>query len=316
MRRAIPPASIEVMFGSLSNNTLKQYNVTYKVWLSFCQENNVEPFSPSIPMIMYFLTKMYNSGASYGSLNSHKSALSLIISSKIGEDDRIKRLFKGFYKSKPPQAKYKSTWDPNIVLTVIQDWTPNMSLSLEKLSKKLVILLALSTGQRAQTLSLIKISNIIFHANYVNINITDTIKTSGPGRAQPHLHLPFFERAEICPAKTLCDYIEYTKDIRGNEDHLLLTLNKPHKSVTSSTIGRWIKNVLCISGIDTTIFSGHSTRHASTSTAKLKGVSLDVIRKTAGWSSNSSTFAKFYNQPILETSGEFAQAVLNTRIQP
>lgn len=71
-------------------------------------------------------------------------------------------------------------------------------------------------------------------------------------------------------------------------------------------------NRLKSSGIDLTIFSGHDTRHASTSTAKLKGVSLDVIRWTAGGKNNSSTFAKFYNRPIVNTKVQFDRAVLST----
>ncbi|KAH9634343.1 hypothetical protein HF086_011603 [Spodoptera exigua] len=178
------------------------------------------------------------------------------------------------------------------------------------MTKKLVVLLALSTAQRAQTLSLIKISNIKQSESCVNIAITDMTKTSAAGRTQPNLFLPFFEKPEICPARTLCDYIRFTTEIRGHNDYLFLSLKKPHKPVSASTVGRWIKNTLSDCGIDTRVFSGHSTRHASTSKAKSKGISLDVIRQTAGWTNNSLKFAKFYNRPILN-SGEFAHAVLN-----
>ncbi|KAJ8727382.1 hypothetical protein PYW07_001501 [Mythimna separata] len=258
------------MLSSFSKNTLKQYNVTYKIWWEFCQKQSIDPFTPSIPIIMYFLTEQFNLGASYGSLNSHKSALAVIIGSKIGDDDRVKRLLKGFYKIKPPGPKYHTTWDPSKVLNVLKTWTPNTSLNFEKLSKKLVMLLALSTAQRAQTLSLIKIPNITVNHAGVHISITDAIKTSGLGRSQPNLFLPFFEKIEICPASTLRDYINFTQSLRGSNTHLILSLNKPHKPVSPSTISRWIKNTLSVCGIDISIFSGHSTRHASTSTANAK----------------------------------------------
>ncbi|CAG7822654.1 unnamed protein product, partial [Allacma fusca] len=41
------------------------------------------------------------------------------------------------------------------------------------------------------------------------------------------------------------------------------------------------------------------TRHAATSAAARKRVNIEVIRKAAGWTSSSSTFANFYELPIV-----------------
>ena len=57
--------------------------------------------------------------------------------------------------------------------------------------------------------------------------------------------------------------------------------------MTSPPIGRWIKNVLGQVGIDTERLSGHSTRCASTSKARLS-VSTDIILATAGWTKEST----------------------------
>ncbi|RVE44042.1 hypothetical protein evm_011340 [Chilo suppressalis] len=57
--------------------------------------------------------------------------------------------------------------------------------------------------------------------------------------------------------------------------------------------------------------SAHSTRHAATSTASRIGVSVDVIRKTAGWCQSSSVFAKFYNREIVPSSDQFARSILS-----
>ncbi|KAH9635903.1 hypothetical protein HF086_002463 [Spodoptera exigua] len=65
-------------------------------------------------------------------------------------------------------------------------------------------------------------------------------------------------------------------------------------------------------GIDTSVFTAHSTRHASTSAASRAGLGIDLIRRTAGWSGTSSTFAKFYNRPITENPLTFSEAVCNT----
>lgn len=298
------------MLASVSKNTLKQYNVTYKLWWNFCKGNNFDPYIASVTVVSLFLTEQFYKNSSYGTLNTHRSALSLLLGNDIGSQEQIKRLLKGVYKLRPVIPKYSSTWDPQIVLNYIADWFPNDHISIEKLTKKLVILLALCTGHRVQTFSLIKVNNIKIGKDGVNIIIADIIKTSAPGRDQPVLCLPYFtENNSICPATTLKDYLTITKHLRiGGSQNLLLTFKSPHKPATTQSISRWIKQVLASSGVDTSTFSAHSTRHASTSAAKAAGVSVDTIRKMAGWTQSSTTFAKFYHRQITDV-GNFAKAV-------
>lgn len=116
---------------------------------------------------------------------------------------------------------------------------------MEVLTGKLVTLLALVMGQRIQTLSLIKLSNIIKRDNVVQIKISDTIKPSGRDRAEPLLTFSRFEaRKKICVVTTLESYTERTDSIRGGEDSLFLALKKPFQKVSSQTLSRWIKKVL------------------------------------------------------------------------
>lgn len=272
--------------------------------------NNIDTFKATKSAMLSFLTQQFNSGCSYGSLNSHRSALSLILDGKIGSDEDVKRLLKGAYRLKPSRPKYTYTWDPQQVLNFVSNWYPNDDLSLEKITEKLVVLLAICTAHRVQTLSLIRLENIVINQNGVKIGITDIIKTSAVGREQPVLYLPFFmDNISICPATTLKDYISVTETLRTeNLGRLILTYKKPHKPATSQSISRWIKKVLADSGVDVTKFTAHSTRHASTSAAHAAGVSIDIIRKTAGWANSSNTFARFYNRITLDERN-FAESV-------
>ena len=67
--------------------------------------------------------------------------------------------------------------------------------------------------------------------------------------------------------------------------------------MSKDTIARCAKTVLAKVGIDTTIFSAHSTHAASVSAAKNKGAPLDTIMSTAGWS-NAGTFQTYYDKPV------------------
>lgn len=311
-RRSLPPSSLDIMLASLSENSVKQYNVCLKKWWSFCQLKNIDVYSASIPTIIYFLTSLYNSGSQYGTLNSCRSALSFLLGPYVIKDDRIQRFFKGVFRLRPPLPKYNVTWDTNCVLEHLNSWYPNVNLSLDQLSRKTITLLALTSAHRIQTLSKINIKNIEAQTSQISIKIPDLIKTSRPGSYQPIVSIPFFEeKPSICPAKSLVDYLDRTSPLRQS-DNLFIAVNKPHKSVGSQTLSRWIKRTLSECGIDANTFSAYSTRHAATSRAHSLGVNIDAIRNTAGWSGNSNTFAKFYNRVIVTNDNlSLARAIID-----
>lgn len=300
------------MLASLSDNSVKQYDTCLRKWYIFCKKNNISIFEASIPKIIYYFTELFQSGAQYGTLNSCRSALSLILGNQISTDDRVQRLFKGFFRLRPPLPKYDLTWDTSLVTETLSSWVPHDHLQLDRITQKLVTLLALVTAHRVQTISKIKIENISFSSNSISIKIPDLIKTSSIKSKQPTLVLPYFrEKPEICPAKLLEDYLRVTESLRINHTFLFISTKKPHNKVSAQTLSRWIKCTLQVSGIDVSQFSAHSTRHASTSRAHKMGVNLDLIRKTAGWSGTSTTFAKFYNRAIsTESRDSFARSIL------
>ncbi|KAG6456630.1 hypothetical protein O3G_MSEX009849 [Manduca sexta] len=269
------------MMASLSKNSLKQYNVCIKKWWTFSQANSIDIYKASVPTVLYFLTQQFNDNAQYGTFNSCRAALSLVLGQNITNDDRIQRFFKGVSRLRPPLPKYNASWDTNLVLDLLSSWYPNENLTLERLARKAVTLLALTTAHRIQTLSKILIKNVEFLDEHILIKIPGEIKTSRLGARQPIHLLPFFiSNQSICPTKTLIAYINKTKPIRKT-DTLWLGLKKPHNPVFTQSLSRWIKRTLSESGIDVAVFSAHSTRHAAASRALSLGVSIDSIRNTA-----------------------------------
>ena len=309
--KGIPEESVTIAISSSTESSLKQYNSSIKKWWLFCKKIGLDIYDTKVADIIKFLTEEFHKGASYGTLNCTRSAISIIVGPEIGQDEILKRFFRGLYKLRPLEPKYDSTWDPSIILDYFAN-LQNNDLSLEVLSKKIVTLLAVITGQRMQTLSLIDIEDIIVKHDLIEIKIPKRIKTSRPGKNQPVLFLPFyFENNNICPARTLQFYIKKTQHLRNDTKNLFISFKKTFKKVSTQTLSRWVKEVLYECGIDTDIFSAHSTRHGSTSAAKRKGVNIDQIRKSAGWSENSATFARFYDRPILPDVRSFGQAILD-----
>ncbi|KAJ8914163.1 hypothetical protein NQ315_016242 [Exocentrus adspersus] len=276
LRKGILNSALETTLSSISEATSKQYNTTYKLWWNYCGENNVSLFDGTPSQVMCFLQDLFsNHGYRYGTLNSHRSALSLILPEGLGSDPALKRFMRGVSRLKPAKPRYNSTWDPKPVLNYLEGLSTSNNLKL--LSQKLVTLLALITEGRLQTISLIRISNMSIDDEKIQIFISDPIKTPSSLGGQPCLHM-------------------------------LLSV-KPHGTASKQTISRWVKETLKASGIDTEKFLPHSTRHASSSAAQRLGVSLEVICRTAGWSQQTQTFAKFYSRPLSKDT-ELAEAVL------
>lgn len=295
---------------SITDGTWKQYEKPIHLWWTFCQEKGISVYDPDSSEVIEFFSQQSKKVNTYSTINIYRSAISILMSNKLGKDPDISRLFRGISNIKPTKAKYTYTWDPNKVLDHLATWGPNESLSLEKLTKKVAMLLALSTAQRVQTLFSIKTQNVRVLEDRIKIIITDRTKTSRYQKEQPILDIPVFtERIDICPATALQEYLKKTSQFRPEgEERMFITFKKPFHAATAQSISRWIKKTMEVSGIDVSTFSGHSTRHASTSAAARRGVNIESIRKAAGWSRNSTVFANFYNRPLLEED-EFAEAI-------
>jgi len=265
-----------------------------------------------INLVLEFFINLYESKCSYSTINTARSALSLILSPvdgfNVGCHPLVIRILKGIGRARPPQPRYNSVWNADVVLKLIHDWDLNELLSIKQLTCKLASLLMLCTGQRAQTIHAIRVSKIVFSSR-VEIVIPDRLKTSRKGTVQPTLILPFNSDPQLCVAKALQEYIKRTSVYR-KVDNLFLSLEKPHCAVSKQTVSRWLVWILKEAGVNVDIFKSHSYRHCSVSRAATRGIDTDTIYKCAGWSLASTTFAKFYNRPI-DNSENYGLAVLS-----
>ena len=91
------------------------------------------------------------------------------------------------------------------------------------------------------------------------------------------------------------EYLDRTKYLRVGSQLMISSL-KPNKAASKTIISRWVKTFLTQAGVDRQ-FKPHSSRSAATSAARLKGVTLQTIVRTASWSI-AKTFAKFNNRPV------------------
>ena len=172
------------------------------------------------------------------------------------------------------------------------------------------MLLCLTTGQRWQTIHKISVNCIQELPDRYRITIDEKLKQTKPGKHLKPLDLRIFHEDQgICVFRHLKEYLQRTKQYRTQYSQLLLSYVKPFKPVSKDTVSRWVKQVLRASGINTEKYSAHSIRAASTSHCKGKGLRLQGIMASAGWS-NSETFAKFYDKPVEFNEKNFGNTLL------
>jgi len=204
--------------------------------------------------------------------------------------------------------KHIAIWDVSVVLKFLRQWSPAKCLSLKQLTFKVAMLVALVSAGREQSLALLSTSHMSSSKEGILFVIDKVTKTSRPDKPSHSLWVAKFDNKVLCPVTYLRAYLERTARFRSSSDSRVFRgLVKPHKAVGSSTIARWLKQMLSEAGIKE--YSGHSVRSASASAAFKAGVSVKDILKAANWA-NATTFERFYNKPSNSSSFHFGCSVL------
>ena len=312
---------IGIIRSSWRQSTEAAYSSAWRLWASWCIERDIDPFSAPLKDILEFLSDQFDLGKQYRTINSIRSAISMtheeIDGTRIGQHPLVSRFLKGVFNNRPPAPKYAATWDVDVVLRYIKELPENDKLSFQALSHKLAMLMALANADRCSDLAALDLDYMRPQVNGMLFIIPGLTKTRRNGPPLQAFYPSFTEERQICPVRTLECYQSRSQKLRtvqkkGARNPLFLSVRKPHKPVKAATIGHWLKNVMKEAGIDTKVFSAHSTRGASTSKARTVGVSTADILRAANWSSDS-TFSRFYCRPILQ--GQFGLGVLRSQHQ-
>ena len=292
---------------------MKQYQTYLRKWQEFCEEHKVDKFKPETGNAIEFLVSLYDTGLGYSAINMARSALSTVVTVdnvKFGEHPLVGRYMRGVFQLRPALPKYSDIWDVNVVLTYLKTFKDAALLPIKDLTMKLNILLFLTTGQRGQTIHKMQTDQIHETPQGYRIIIKDKLKQTRPGKHLAPLELlDFPEEPALSVTLHLREYLQRTSSYRGDNTQLLLSYVKPFKPVSKATLSRWIKEVLKSAGIDTEKYGPHSTRAASTSKCRSKGLQMDEIMKTAGWT-NAGTFAKYYGKPVESPKQNFGKTLL------
>ena len=308
----------ELYRGSWRAGTEAAYDTAWKRWSSWCYSREVNPVQATVAHIGNFLSTEYELGKAYNTINGYRSAISArhpnVDGMPAGRHPDIVRVMGGIFNKRPPVPRYVDTWEVDKVLETIKALGANDSMDMKCLTSKLAMLMALSSASRGSELSKLKISNKTRQNKDIVFQLDTVTKTVKPGKALLKLT---FAKYDPDPLLDVVDCLEtYEKRTEpwrvGQQqiDFLFLGLVKPHKPVAPCTIARWLLFIMEKGGVDTSKYKAHSTRAASTSKARVQGLSVEQIVKKANWA-KASTFSRFYNREVVPQETAFQDKVLS-----
>lgn len=168
---------------------------------------------------------------------------------------------------------------------------------------KLTTLLALSTRMRMSELADKDKNLISFTKDWASFTLSRPRKTEFNGPLQS-FSLSTFPTRSIYPVACLGIYFVFSEYLgtEHNNDSLFVGLIYPNKPVSANNIGRWVKTNLNKAGIDTSVFSAHSTRGTAASGAARSGIPTESILKQ-GDRARAATFARYYNKNLIADPG-------------
>ena len=100
---------------------------------------------------------------------------------------------KGVFNLRPPVPRYQDIWDPQVVLKKLRTWSPAKKISLKMLTLKVVMLLLLVSGYRAQISTKLNVENMTIDEKYYYFQISNAdLKQGRPGYKPEMLKLKVF----------------------------------------------------------------------------------------------------------------------------
>ena len=305
VEQGVSKGVIDVVMHSWRNSTKTQYAPYIKMWLEYCEKNGLQYQKPTVSQVADFLESLHKREKSYAQLCMARSALASFISFRdrvpLGKQPLIQRYMRGRFELAPQFPKYPLIWDVSILLNYFRKLGDPNLLSMKVLGKKLAMLISiLAGGHRCQTIHAINTLDITITAGQCNIPFYTSLKQTRPGKhLKPMAFKVYTTEPALCVVNNLTCYSRKTKKVR-TDSALFLSYQKPHKGVTKDTISRWSREMMSEAGINTDLYTTHSSRSAASSMAHQRGLPMRELCEACGWS-REKTFAQHYNKELVKT---------------
>ena len=227
--RGIQGESADLIIQAWRQSSKEQYECYLRKWLKFSGSREIDPLQPSIKLVIEILYDLYKSGVQYSGIGTARSALSGFLSLcsegqyDTGKSVLVKKFMRGVFNKRPALPKYRTTWNPDIVLNYLSSLSSN--LTLLQLSQKVCMLLILLTGQ---SIHLLKVEDVIFHEDSLELQFSVVLTHTRPGVHQDNIRFQsYIQNKSLCIVLLLHEYIVRTSNLRGQETQLFISTQAP-----------------------------------------------------------------------------------------
>ena len=138
----------------------------------------------------------------------------------------------------------------------------NSTLSLQVLSIKLLTLFSLTCPQRISALTSLDLRYCSVLPEGVSFKLTVPRKTGSANKPADAFLPALNQDKKLCPVECFRQYLKISRNVRpvilsSLPDKLFSSFKRPHKPVTATTLGRWLRTFMSAAGIDSHIFKAH-----------------------------------------------------------
>ena len=226
------------MFESRLNQrdgTRKQYCTYITAWLKYCSDCNISQVNPKLQQVLDFLT-LQSKRVGYSAVATARGALSSFIKVdgvKVGDHPLVSRFMTGLFNQNPALPRYSETWDPQIVLNHLKTFPAIDDMSLKQLTLKLVMLMALLSAQRVQTLQSLSLEEMSTLTWKVCLSHLFCFETNNCQKGQNRHLLPITFHSypldkTLCIVELLSAYVKRTAPLKKETKQLLICHAEPH----------------------------------------------------------------------------------------
>jgi hypothetical protein len=145
----------------MEKSTESAYSSVWRQWSSWCDQQQTDPVSAPLNMVLDYLTELYEKGNEYR-IRTARSAISMthdpLDGWKVGQHPLTTLFLKRIFNSRPPAPRYTTTWDVDKVLVCVHNLPENGQLSLTTLTHNLAMLMALTNADRCSELASLDLS--------------------------------------------------------------------------------------------------------------------------------------------------------------
>lgn len=337
LAQGLSRAAADTCVASKSAGTQKNYQSGWNHFSSWCEDRDIHPNDSSVASIVDYLQSLLEQGKSFYTARARISAIAFFhpgrtFRGKLGSQAMIQSFVSGAKRRYPPLRDRVPSWDLPTVLKALMahPYEPIQELSLAQLTYKTLFLVAVCSARRIGELQAldcrapycsIGLGGVVLktHESFVPkvpsiANMEKSIEFAPYGLDEDGSDLP---EHTLCVCRAIQFYIQATRDIRKtNQFFVTFKPGDQGRAASKITMAGWLKKAIQdayqVQGLTAPEgVKAHSARHASTSWAELRAISVLDICQQASWAA-PNTFVKHYRLDLSQSvSSKHARAVLD-----